>query len=37
MTDRERVAGNGHPVVPQDEAAKASDELPPERIGEVPE
>ncbi|PZR51596.1 cell division protein FtsH [Xylanimonas oleitrophica] len=28
--------GNGH-VVPQDEAAAANPELPPERIGEVPE
>ncbi len=37
MTDRERATSNGHPVIPQDEAAKAADELPPQRIGEVPE
>jgi cell division protease FtsH len=37
MTEREMAATNGHPVVPQDEAAKVGDELPPQRIGEVPE
>jgi cell division protease FtsH len=37
MTDRERATSNGHPVIPQDEAAKAADELPPQRIGEVRE
>lgn len=36
LTAAEKAAQNGAPVVPQDEAAAASDELPPERIGEVP-
>ncbi|WP_454041000.1 ATP-dependent zinc metalloprotease FtsH [Cellulosimicrobium sp. Marseille-Q8652] len=36
LTDAEKAAQNGHPVIPQDEAAAANDELPPERIGEVP-
>jgi cell division protease FtsH len=40
MTAAELTNGNGHGnghVVPQDEAAAANDELPPERIGEVQE
>ncbi len=36
LTDAEKAAQNGAPVIPQDEAAAANDELPPERIGEVP-
>ena len=36
LTEAEKAAQNGSPVIPQDEAAAASDELPPERIGEVP-
>jgi len=38
LTDAEKSAhSNGQPVIPQDEAARASDEHPPQRIGEVPE
>ncbi len=36
LTPAERAEQNGRPVIPQDEAAAANDELPPERIGEVP-
>jgi cell division protease FtsH len=38
LTEDEKAAhGNGQAVIPQDEAARVSDEHPPERIGEVPE
>ena len=36
QTAREKVASNGQPVIPQDEAAAAKDEHPAEPIGEVP-
>ncbi|WP_199422735.1 ATP-dependent zinc metalloprotease FtsH [Actinotalea solisilvae] len=36
QTEREKAASNGHPVIPQDEAAAAKPEHPADPVGEVP-
>lgn len=36
LTPAEKAAQNGHPVIPQDEAAAASEERPPTAVVEVP-